>query len=160
MARTVCSEAWLAVYLRENSLSVSRALAAHVTAPLGRAARSRPKVSWDIFCSGRLLGCLEIYYGHKELGMERTTTNSLVLFQPFQPGRMKLRNTLSKYVFYSTVLSACVICTLPHLGILSCFYSSSFFVFFFEAHISRVAFFLLSSRGPGTLALDLPTLIL
>ena len=103
MARTACSEACLAVYLHENSLSVSRALPAHVAAPLstGRAARSRPKVSWDIFWSGRLLGCLEIYYGHKQLGMERTTTNSLVPFQPFQPGRMKLRNTLSKYVFYT-----------------------------------------------------------
>ena len=35
--------------------------------------------------------------------------------------------TLSKYVFYSTFLSACVICTLPHLGILLFYYSSSFF---------------------------------
>ena len=39
-----------------------------------------------------MLGCLEIQYGHKQLGMERTTTYSLVPFQPFQPGRMKLRH--------------------------------------------------------------------
>ena len=47
MARTACSEACLAVYLHENSFSVSRALAAHVTAPMssGRAARSRPQTS-------------------------------------------------------------------------------------------------------------------
>ena len=95
MARTACSEACLAVCLHENSFSVSRELAAQVTAPLssGRAARSRRiLVSWVIFCSGRLLGCLEIQYGHKQLGMEQTTTNSLVPFQPFQPGRMKLRH--------------------------------------------------------------------
>ena len=30
----------------------------------------------------------------KQVGMERTTTNSLVPFQPFQLGRMKLRHTL------------------------------------------------------------------
>ena len=41
-----------------------------------------------------MLGCLEIQYGHKQLGMERTTTNSLVSFQPFQPGRNKLRHAL------------------------------------------------------------------
>ena len=28
-----------------------------------------------------------------QVGMERTTTNSLVPFQPFQLGRMKLRHT-------------------------------------------------------------------
>ena len=76
---------------------MSRALAAHVTAPLssGRAARSHRKVSWVIFCSGRLPGCLEIQYGHKQIGMERTATSSLVPFQPFQPGRNKLRHALS-----------------------------------------------------------------
>ena len=97
MARTACSEACLAVCLHENSFSVSRELAAQVTAPLssGRAARSRRiLVSWVIFCSGRLLGCLEIQYGHKQLGMERTTTSSLVPFQPCQPGRNKLRHAL------------------------------------------------------------------
>ena len=52
------------------------------------------------------------------------------------------------------VLSACVICTLPHLGIIL-FYS---FSIFFVALIARVAFF--CALVPGTLALDLPTLIL
>ena len=33
-------------------------------------------------------------YGHKQLGMERTTTSSLVPFQLFQPGRNKLRHAL------------------------------------------------------------------
>ena len=46
--------------------------------------------------------------------------------------------------FIVRVLSACVICTLPHLGILEFFYSSS--IFFFVALISRVSFFLLCSR--------------
>ena len=41
-------------------------------------------------------------------------------------------------------LSACVICTLPHLGIVLFFYASS--IVFFVALISRVAFFLLCSR--------------
>ena len=51
MARTACSEACLAVYLHENSFSVSRALAAHVTAPLssGRAAQSRRKSQLGYF---------------------------------------------------------------------------------------------------------------
>ena len=54
MARTVCSEACLAAYLHENSFSVSRALAAHVTAPLpsGRAARSRRKSQLGYFLFG------------------------------------------------------------------------------------------------------------
>ena len=47
--------------------------------------------------------------------------------------------------------------TLPHLGILLFFYSSG--VFFFVAIISWVAFFC-CALVPGTLALDLPTLIL
>ena len=58
--------------------------------------------------------------------------------------------------FIVRVLSACVICTLPDLGILL------FFVrlfFFFVAVISRVAFFC-CALVPGTLALDLPTSIL
>ena len=41
-----------------------------------------------------MLACLEIQYGHKQLGMERTTTCSLVPFQPFQAGRNKLRHAL------------------------------------------------------------------
>ena len=49
------------------------------------------KVSSVILCSGRLLGCLKIQNGHKQLRMERTTTSSLVPFQPFQPGRNNLR---------------------------------------------------------------------
>ena len=56
--------------------------------------------------------------------------------------------------FIVRVLSACVICTLPHLGIIL-FYS---FSIFFVALIARVAFF--CALVPGTLALDLPTLIL
>ena len=52
------------------------------------------KVSWVIFCSGRLLGCLEIQNGHKRLGIERTTTSSLAPFQPFQPGPNKSRHAL------------------------------------------------------------------
>ena len=55
MARTACSEACLAVYLHENSFwSVSRALAAHVTAPLssGRAARSRRESQLGYFLFG------------------------------------------------------------------------------------------------------------
>ena len=95
MARTACSEACLAEYLHEDAFSVSRALAAHVTAPLssGRAAQSRRKIQLGYFLFGSVLGCLEVQSGHKQLGMDRATTNSLVPFQPFQPGRMKLRHT-------------------------------------------------------------------
>ena len=56
------------------------------------------------------------------------------------------------------VLSACVICTLPHLGILWFFFIR--LVYFFVALISRVTFFFYCALVPGTLALDLPTLIL
>ena len=52
------------------------------------------KVSWVIFCSGRLLGSLETQNGHKQLEMERTATSSLVPFRSFQPGRNKLRHAL------------------------------------------------------------------
>ena len=54
MANTACSEACLALYLHEKSFSVSRALAAHVTAPLswGRAARSRRKSQLGYFLFG------------------------------------------------------------------------------------------------------------
>ena len=38
----------------------------------------------------------------KQLGMERTITNSLVPFQPFQLGRMKLRHTLSIHTISNT----------------------------------------------------------
>ena len=61
MASTACSEAWLALYLHAKSFSVSKALAAHVTAPLSSCAV--PPQSqlgyFDIFDSGWLLGCLE-----------------------------------------------------------------------------------------------------
>ena len=61
-------------------------------------------------------------------------------------------------VFHS-VLSACVICTLPHLeGILLFFYSFS--IFFRSSYFSGGVFFVVLSYVPGTLALDLPTLIL
>ena len=49
------------------------------------------------------------------------------------------------------VFACCVICTLPHLGILLFFIR---LVFFPIALISRVA---LRDLVPGTLALDLPT---
>ena len=73
---------------------MSTAHAAHVTAPLS-SGRAAAKVTWVIFCSGRLLRCLEIQYGHKQLGMERTATSSLVPFQPFQPGRNNFRQSLT-----------------------------------------------------------------
>ena len=56
--------------------------------------------------------------------------------------------------FIVRVLSACAICTLPHLGILL---FSIRLVFFIVALISRVAFFCCALL-PGTLALDLPYL--
>ena len=68
------------------------------------------KVGWVHFCSGRLLGCLEIQYGHKQLGMERTTTNSLVPFQPFQPGRNKSRHALSTPGTYDVYFGRGVTC--------------------------------------------------
>ena len=52
-------------------------------------------VGWVIFCSSRLLGCLEIQNGHKRLGVERTTMSSLV---PFQPATIPTR---SKYALKS-----------------------------------------------------------
>ena len=59
--------------------------------------------------------------------------------------------------FIVRVLSACVVCTLPHIEILLFFYSSSFF-------FSQLLFlgwrFFCCALVPGTLALDLPTLIL
>ena len=61
MASTACSEAFLALCLHAKSFSVSRALAAHVTASLcqGRAARFRRKSQLGYFV-GRLLGCPEL----------------------------------------------------------------------------------------------------
>ena len=59
----------------------------------------------------------------------------------------------STYFIVRVRFACCVICTLPHLGIL-------FFirlVFCFVALISRVAFFC-CAFVPGTLAFDLPTL--
>ena len=102
MASTACSEACLAVYLHEKPFSVSRALAAHVTAPLssGRAARSRRKsqLGYFLFRSVARLPGNQYLYGHKQLGMERTTTNSLVPFQPIptvptRPKQVKTRPT-------------------------------------------------------------------
>ena len=54
MASTAYSEASLALYLHEKSFSVSRELAAHVTAPLssGRAARFRRKSQLGYFLFG------------------------------------------------------------------------------------------------------------
>ena len=51
--------------------------------------------------------------------------------------------TLSKYVPIVRALSACVIYTLPHLVVLSFFYSSS--IVFFVALVSRVFFFVVLS---------------
>ena len=83
---------------------LSRALAAHVTEPRLRVELRGPaaKVSWVTFCSGRMLACLEIQNGHKRLGMERTTTSSLVRFQPFQP-RSKYALTKTKGKFESFI---------------------------------------------------------
>ena len=36
----------------------------------------------------------------KQVGMERTTTNRLVPFQPFQPGRNKLRHALTVWTLF------------------------------------------------------------
>ena len=50
----------------------------------------------------------------EQLGMEQTTTNSLVPFQPFQLGRMKLRHTLTGtylFVSYTTYANHCVLIT-------------------------------------------------
>ena len=90
MASTTCSEACHAVYLHAKSFSVSRALAAHVTAPLssGRAARSCRKSQLGYF----LLRSVARLPGNV---IERTTTSSLVPFQPFQPGRNKLTHALN-----------------------------------------------------------------
>ena len=54
---TTCSESCLAVYLHERSFSVSRALAAHVMAPLssGRAARFRRKSQLGYFLFGSVV---------------------------------------------------------------------------------------------------------
>ena len=99
MTSTTCSEAFLAPYLHAKSFSVSRALADHVTAPLSysRAARSRRKSQLGYFLFGSAARLPGIQNGRKQLGMERTTTNCLVLFEPFQPGRNKLRHALSKF---------------------------------------------------------------
>ena len=98
MASTACSEACLAVYLHAKSFSVPSALAAHVTAPLssGHAARPgrRSQLGYFLFGSvARLLGYFQ--NGHRQLGMKRTTTSSLVAFHPFQPGRNKFRRALT-----------------------------------------------------------------
>ena len=54
MAGTACSEACRAVYLHEKLFSMSRALAAHVTAPLssGRATGSHRKSQLGYFLFG------------------------------------------------------------------------------------------------------------
>ena len=77
--------------MKTNSL-VSRALAAHVTAPLssGRAARSRRKSQPGYFLFGSV-GRLPGNSKWTQLGMERTTTSSLVSFQPFPSEEVKTR---------------------------------------------------------------------
>ena len=66
--------------------------------------------------------------------------------------------TLSKYVFYFIirVISACVICTLPRLGILLFL----FVEYCFRSSCLSGGVFCCCALVPGTLALDLPTLIL
>ena len=59
--------------------------------------------------------------------------------------------------FILHVISARVICTLPHLGILLVFIR---LVFFFVAFFCRVAFVFCCALLPATLARDLPTLII
>ena len=59
--------------------------------------------------------------------------------------------------FTVRVLSACVLCTLPHIGIILYFYSFS--IFFRNSYFSGGVVFC-CALVPGTLALDLPTLIL
>ena len=61
----------------------------------------------------------------------------------------------STYYIVRVLSACCVICTLPHLGIL---FFNSFSFFFFVALNSRVAFFFYCALVLGTLALDLPTL--
>ena len=57
------------------------------------------------------------------------------------------------------VLSACVICTLPQLGIISFFIRFVLYCFFRSSYFSG-GVFICCALVPGTLALDLPTLIL
>ena len=54
--------------------------------------RSRRKSQLGYFLFGSVARLPGIQNGHKQLGMDRTTTSSLVPFQPFQPGRNKLRH--------------------------------------------------------------------
>ena len=82
-------------YWDAKSFSVSRALAAHVTAPLssGRAARSRRKSQLSYFLFGsvaRLPGNSE--WTQNSLEWNERPTSSLAPFQPFQPGRNKSRH--------------------------------------------------------------------
>ena len=78
-----------------------------------------------------------------------------MLGMPSCATRELVKRPLSKsYVFLMLV-----ICTLPHLGILLFFYSSTKSFFFFRSScFSGGVFF--RALAPGTLALDLPALIL
>ena len=76
MASAACPEDWLALYWHAKSFSLSRALAAHVTAT-----RRKSRLGYLLFGSvARFPGILN---GHKRLGLERTAASSLVPFQPF-----------------------------------------------------------------------------
>ena len=66
-------------------------------------ARSRRKSPLALFCSGRLLGCLEFKMDTKELSKERTTTSSLVVIQPFQPGRNTMHDVRIVLYFVRTL---------------------------------------------------------
>ena len=94
-----------------KSFSVSRALAADLTAPLssGRAARSRRKSQLGYFLFGSVARLPGNQNGHKQLEMELTTTSNLVPFQPFQPGRNKLRHALIGAVLEKNRFFFCVL---------------------------------------------------
>ena len=99
MANTASSEACLALYLYAKSFSVSRALTAHVMAPLSyRVVLRSPaaKVSWVISCSGRFARLLGIKNGHKQLGMKRTNHESSRSIPTLPTGRNKLSHALSQ----------------------------------------------------------------
>ena len=98
MASTACSKACLTLYSHQKPFSVSRAPAAHVTAPLpvfGSSCAVPPQKS---------VGLFSVRVGCSVAWNFRMDTNSLewnerprvvlVPFQPFQPGRNRLRHAL------------------------------------------------------------------
>ena len=93
MARTACSEACLAAW--KFILCVKSTRCPRDGTPVfGSSCAVPPQKSVGLF-SVRV-GC-SVAWNPKwtQLGMERTTTSSLVPFQPLQPGRNQLRHTPS-----------------------------------------------------------------